>query len=115
MSARSSSRGRLVALPTQLRHEGLGDPDPSTGFGDIFQDVEQVGSDGGEERRSPHAERPFALSSALLAARSASRSSSETSPPAAIEASSLFRSAASLASRSSTSRSPSRTTSLAEP
>src|SRR5208337_5667710 len=79
-------RGHLVALRTQLRHEGLGDPDPSTGFGDIFQDVEQVGSDGGEKRHSPHAERPFALSSALLAARAASSSSSETSPPAAIEA-----------------------------
>jgi hypothetical protein len=67
-----------------------------------------------QERPPSYAPTPLRRSSALHRARAASSRSSVTGPPAAIEASSVARSALSFASRSSTRRRPSRTTSLAE-
>src|SRR5258708_38465555 len=60
-------------------------------------------------------QKPSLASCALLASKALSMSASLASPPAAMDASSIARNAFNLASRSSTRRSPSRTTSLPEP
>src|SRR6185312_13311103 len=111
---RSFERSQLVTLPAQIPHESLCGGDAAALFG-IAKNFEKIGAYGSEERRLPHGPSPLARNSMALAAMAASSSSSETSPPAAIDASIFLRSAASFASRSSTRRSPSRTTSLAEP
>ena len=80
-----------------------------------LKDGEEILADRSQKPRAPHAAGPDFRSSALRMAIAASRSSSVISPPRSIEAFRVVRSAARRASRSSTSRKPSRTTSLAEP
>jgi HAMP domain-containing protein len=108
------ARQLAAALPQQA-HEAVGDSQAATRPGDIGQDPHQVGLDRGEEDESPHSATPFCRNRAAAAASASSSSALLTSPPVTIEPSIVALSALSLASRSSTRRRPSRTTSLADP
>src|SRR5713101_7353639 len=105
----------MVTVVAQLLDEALRHGYAAAHAGDIAQNPEKIVLNRGKKNRAPHAPIPWRRSSLLWRAKASSSCSSVTCPPAALEESIMARKAVSLASRSSTRRNPSRTTSLAEP